>query len=128
MPLRKPADTERENMQEWKEQAIEAAYVKVLDDAGPEVAERVAKKWREDQEKFAVCARENLPSPLLDFWANRSCKDCYGRGTCGHVMKAGHLFTVKCGCTNKNYQKWLAQFRQYYNALRELSKANGFEV
>lgn len=115
-------------MQEWKEKAIEAAYVKVLDDAGPEVAARVANKWREDQERFSACARENLPSPVLDFWANRSCKSCHGRGVSGHQLQAGRKLPIKCGCTNKNYQKWLGQFRQYYNALRELSKANGHEV
>ena len=119
-------------MKPWKEQAIQESLDKILENEDPAVAARVRQKWEEDQEKFSQCAQENLPSPLLEFWADRTCRDCHGRGTCGLQVRVVGNQTVrtpiKCRCTNKNYQKWLGQFRKYYNALRDLAKANGYEV
>jgi len=120
-------------MKPWKEQAIQESLDKVLEGLEPELADVVRRKWAEDQEKFSACARENLPSEVLEFWADRSCRDCHGRGRIGtniQLVSGGKSVEtpIKCRCTNKNYQKWLAQFRRYYNALRDISKANGHEV
>lgn len=110
-------------MKQMDEQQVEDAWERLYASLPPEVAEVVRRKNEEDIEKFSAAAEAATPSQELKYWAKRSCKDCYGRGHCGVDLFRG---PVKCRCANVNYKKWLTDFRKYYNALREIARAEGY--
>ncbi len=121
------------------EQALDTALGKI-EEVSPELAKKIQEKYEQDRREFAQAAQDFCPSQDADYWAKKSCRKCYGRGIIGtkHVFLRGakaesgldsetgqKVYTnsmgkqeLRCTCTSKNYQKWLAEFRLFYNALK----------
>lgn len=118
-----------------------AAYEQLLDavnKVNPALTDVLRKKYEEDRQEFVQAAKEFTPSQDPIYWAKRSCSKCYGRGIIGkrHVFMPGQpakvmgeilnsvsQIDITCKCTQKTYQKWLAEFRTFYNALKAQTTA-----
>lgn len=55
-------------------------------------------------------AEKAKPSDKPDYWAKRSCNDCYGRGVIGKVATKVETNTIVqnivCHCAKRNFTKW----------------------
>jgi hypothetical protein len=135
-------DTINKPLSPDKAAKVEQAFSKALgkiEEINPEIAARVQKKYEEDRQEFAKAAQDFTPSQEPKYWAKKSCSKCYGRGIIGNrhvflpdqpalstVDETGRKrFTnslgtrgISCSCAGKRYQKWLAEFRLFYNALK----------
>lgn len=108
----------------------------------PALAQLLRQKYEEERQAFTQAAQEWTPSQEPKYWAKKSCNKCYGRG----IIGKRHLFPnkepaksgidehgnkiyvnslvkldVRCSCTRTNYEKWLAEFRLFYNDLKRIS-------
>lgn len=111
----------------------------------PELANILRSKYEQDRAEFAQAAREWAPSNDPAYWAKKSCQKCYGRGKIGdrhlfpfkqpavsgidengnkYYVNSAAKVPVQCSCTRKNYEKWLAEFRVFYNELKAISLAH----
>lgn len=130
---------------------IDASLEKLLesaDNVDPKLRDLLQQKYDEDHAEFTKAAKEAQPSEKSLYWATDSCQKCYGRGTLGHkhnfipgqsaksvVDENGKKYyensmtktEVRCTCTLKNYQIWLAEFRMFYNMLRAQTIAEAVE-
>ena len=55
-------------------------------------------------------------------WAKPSCKHCYGTGYKGTQVSKLHPecgTKITCNCGEKRYMKWMKNFREEYNKMRE---------
>jgi hypothetical protein len=86
-------------------------------DKDPKLAAEIAKKWSQDQQKFAAAVKEKTEGRTQQDWAYPSCKKCYGRGHEGILIKT--KTPVTCSCVTKTYTTWLKAFREEYNMQRE---------
>lgn len=101
-------------------QAAEAAYLNLLRNVPPEVAERLRSKYEEDRAAFIDYVARATPSKDPSYWANSSCTRCYGRGIIGELTKPnGEKSTPPCSCTERTYKKWLAKARHDFNLKKE---------
>ncbi len=91
----------------------------------PAVAREVSRKWAEDEQKFMTAVREKTEGKSQESWAKTSCKHCYGRGYVGILVS--NKSKVICRCAIKNYQKWLQEFREEFNAARGKEDASNDE-
>lgn len=96
------------------------------------------KKYEEEAAAFSQAAQDFCPSTDNEYWAKKSCHKCYGRGIIGKryvfppstkatsnkgvdgkkFYSNGFMLDAGCVCATKNYKKWLAEFRHWYNALK----------
>jgi len=118
------------------------AYERLLESVNhisPDLTEALRRRYEEDRRDFAKAAQDFTPSQEPKYWAKKSCSKCYGRGILGkrHIFMPGtsaesvslpdgskvlvnSIMThdLQCKCTQKRYQKWLVEFRRFYNALK----------
>lgn len=134
-----------------KADIADAAYehlLEVVDKVSPELTDVLREKYEEDRREFAQAARDFMPSQEPGHWAQRGCSKCYGRGIIGkrHVFMPGEparsirgedgtktyansitTFDVQCRCTRKNFEKWMSEFRLFYNMLKAQTVAEETE-
>lgn len=117
------------------------AYEHLLEVAShvdPKLTEVLQQKYEEDRREFSQAARDFMPSQDPAYWAKRGCSKCYGRGIIGkrHVFMPGEsaqavredgektyansitTFDKQCRCTQKNFKKWMSDFRLFFNMLK----------
>jgi len=104
----------------------------------------------QENEEFSKAFKDCCPSQEAAHWAKKSCRKCYGRGILGkrHVFggkKQAEVFLdtqtgdkiylnaestqdVHCSCTQKKFQKWLAEFRRFYLALKAQNEGEANET
>lgn len=130
---------------------IDASFEKLLesaDDVDPRLRELLQQKYDEDHIEFSNAVKDAQPSEKSSYWAKKSCQKCYGRGTLGYKHnfvpgqsaksdvdeESNKYYTnsitkteVRCSCALKNYQKWLSEFRMFYNMLKAQTIADAVE-
>ena len=106
----------------------------------PELTDIIRAKYEDDRREFTDAARAWTPSTESSYWAKKGCKKCYGVGTLGkrHLFVPGEsakvtrdeegnktyqnsitTMDIQCTCAKKNYGLWLAEFRLFWNMLKE---------
>lgn len=79
-------------------------------------------KFKKDEEEFIAAAVEECPTNKGSDWAKPSCKDCYGTGFRGTQVSRLHANCgekIVCTCGEKRYLKWIRNFREEYNRMRD---------
>lgn len=122
---------------------IDQSYENMFKNLDPEVAQRLKQKYDADAKEFDQAVEDFDPSQgKKAYWAKNSCKRCYGRGIIGtrYVFRpdepaisdglrgySNAAFTLpqECRCGDRAYYKWVANFRKFFNALKEQSEVEG---
>ena len=95
-------------------------FEKLLRVLPPAVAARVYEKYEKDRSEFMQVLQDMTPKKGTEYWANKSCTKCYGRGIIG--VLANTKKPVVCRCVDKAYKRFVVDVRKYYNALKELGR------
>jgi hypothetical protein len=130
-------DNKSKPLSSKKADIAEGMYERLLETAGvvdPKLQDLLRQKYEEEEREFSLAANEAKPSNNPEYWAKKSCRKCYGRGIIGqrHIFRSNESACVEgkkysnsmgyegigCKCTSKNYQKWLVDFRMFYNMLK----------
>lgn len=88
---------------------VDAFYNNLISKLPKPVGKRVRELFEQDENAFMKAANEALPSQQPGYWAKPSCKKCHGRGFTAinyHTQEA-----IRCSCVQKNYLKWMRNFR-----------------
>lgn len=83
-----------------------------------DVADRVYKKYEEDRAEFIQVVKDMTPNKGPEYWANRSCTKCYGRGIIG-VRVSHPPKPLPCKCVDKAYKRFVIDVRKFYLALQK---------
>lgn len=97
---------------------VENSIEELLSRLPTEVANRVRQKYDDDRQEFLQAVKDMTPQKGPEYWANKSCTKCYGRGIIGERVSYPPK-PVYCTCISKNYKKWLVEVRRFYNALKK---------
>jgi hypothetical protein len=119
---------------EQEQTEVQQSYDKLMSSLSPEIAAEVQRKFDIESKAFSEAAKKACPSQEPKFWAKRSCNRCHGTGkVCTRLLIPPHspyvkdktnvnYMPVKCSCSDKNYTKWLAEYRRQYNKEKEEGK------
>lgn len=92
-------------------------YEELLSRLPPPLAANLRDKFKKDEEDFIAAAVAACPTNEGADWANSSCKHCYGRGYRGTLVAT--RAQIPCNCGEKRYLKWMKNFREDYNRMRD---------
>lgn len=98
---------------------VDASIQNMFSRLPPEVAERIHQKYEADRAEFMQVVKDMTPQKGPEYWANKSCTKCHGRGIIGERLSYPPK-PIHCSCVSKRYKKWVVEVRKYYNALKKV--------
>lgn len=99
---------------------VDNFYEDLLSRLPPPLAASLRDRYKKDEEDFIAAAVAACPTNDGSDWAKPSCKHCHGTGYRGTLVATGEK--IACNCGEKRYMKWMKNFREEYNKMRD---ANG---
>lgn len=96
----------------------EAPYEEILNAAKkvhPRFAKILYEKYDADRTAFIKAVEEATEGKTPRDWAKRNCKKCYGTA----IIGTRNGVELPCRCIEKNYYKFLQEFRIDFNKQRD---------
>ncbi len=97
-------------------------YEELLSRLPAPLAVNLRDKFKKDEEEFIAAAVAACPTTEGADWAKPSCKRCHGTGYRGTQVSKLHAncgAKITCNCGEKRYLKWMKNFREEYNQMRD---------